>query len=161
MPPSELPPRVLTLARELFAEARAVLSIAAPLRCHGRTVTYVHAPDDRLPTGTPFDAALVRIEGDALQLLGRLRPLLADGAPLLLVSRGQASTLSRLRAFAGGERARDPRLTELCDAVLRRGLCAPRAHETGGGFVAVSACMPAARDALDDFFEQPTLSAHR
>jgi len=162
MRPSELPRPLAALAERLLADARSVIASGCTLSApvwQGRVLDVSSLATRAIEAR--YDGAVVVEDADLSAVLGLLRPVLRDGARLLVARRLARSPLAQLRDLVAPEPPPSRALAPLCDALLRRGLVAPRAHDVAPGWVAASAEMPSTRDALDTIFEQPTHPAHR
>lgn len=155
---SELPAELTRLAEALLRDAPRVLVVGTPLRLSGaREVVHVAAPSalSEAEHGAAYDGALWTVEGDVYAQLGLLRRRLVCAAPILLLARKRPTTTALLRGLLSREPVPRTRLEPMCDALLLRGFVAPRVHAVHASWWVVSAQVPAYRDALDPFFEQP------
>ena len=109
-----------------------------------------------LPVGEePFDAIVWLAEAGLADALVRLRRLLRP-AGLLVVWVEPSGIASQVWSALSGTPARTSvSLEQVCEALVVGGLLTPRVLGSGRHGFAVCGTMPARRDALDAFFEQP------
>lgn len=155
---SELDPKLAQLAERLFVGAREVLAVGVQATLSEHTVTVADDTAQLRSLPGRYRAALWRLGPDTSAARAgvlALRGALLPGAPLLLLAEKRPAALDQLRAVFSREPVPRASLESLCQALLLSGYAAPRVHDSLPGWLAVSATLPAARTALDVFFEQP------
>lgn len=102
-----------------------------------------------------FDGVLWRLDTELKPGIPAVRQVLAPGARLFLLVELVPSVWGVTRQLLGGREI--PRFTRegICEDMLLLGLVSPRVWVDAGRWLAVSAHLPSAPDALDQVFSQP------
>lgn len=155
---SERAAQLSRCAARVFDGARTLIAVDVDTDVAGATITRLAHAHELAHHAGSYEGALLAVapSTELASLLLLVRPLLRDGAKLLLVAPAGPGARARLSALVTRTPAPRVALETLCEGLLRVGLGTPRVHGDVAGCLLVSAELPARREALDVFFAQPS-----